>query len=47
MTVTTLTPDKVIEMLVKSVGVSLGLYLSQPLNNIIVIHCVIVTNMIL
>ena len=33
---TTLTPDKVIEMFVKSVGMRLGLYLSQPSNNIIV-----------
>ena len=32
---TTLTPDKVIEMFVKSVGMRLGLYLSQPSNNII------------
>ena len=34
---TTLTPDKVIEMFVKSVGMRLGLYLSQPSNNIILL----------
>ena len=48
---TTLSPDKIIEMLVKSVSVSLGLYLSQPLNNNIIViphtfctYCMFSTN---